>query len=98
MNLSIEQNVTGSDIIQWKSRYKYSPNLELLVNQFDNDTPGKSNDPENISSSKYYYIDKRHNIKIPRKNKSLSLFHINACSFNKNVDELKHLLSCTKEI
>ena len=36
------------------------------------------------------------NIKIPRKNKSLSLFHITACSLNKNFDDLQHLLSCTK--
>ena len=37
------------------------------------------------------------NIEIPHKNESLSLFHINACSFNKNFDELQHLLSCTKK-
>ena len=38
-----------------------------------------------------------HNIEIPHKNKSLSLFHINACSLNKNFDDLQHLLSCTKK-
>ena len=39
-----------------------------------------------------------HNIEIPHKNKSLSLFHINACacSLNKNFDDLQHLLNCTK--
>ena len=37
-----------------------------------------------------------HNIEIPHKDKSLSLFHINACSLNKNFDDLQHLLSCTK--
>ena len=37
-----------------------------------------------------------HNIEIPHKNKSLSLFHINVCSPNKNFDDLQHLLSCTK--
>ena len=37
-----------------------------------------------------------HIIEIPHKNKSLSLFYINACSLNKNFDELQHLLSCTK--
>ena len=31
------------------------------------------------------------------KNKSLSLFHINACSLNKNFDDLQHLLNCTKK-
>ena len=37
-----------------------------------------------------------HNIEIPHNNKSLSLFHINACSLNKHFDDLQHLLSCTK--
>ena len=36
-----------------------------------------------------------YNIKVPHKNKSLFLFHINTCFFNKNFDELQHLLSCT---
>ena len=36
------------------------------------------------------------NIEISNKNKSLSLFHINACSLNKNFDDLQHLLSRTK--
>ena len=38
-----------------------------------------------------------HNTEIPHNNKSLSLFHINACSLNKNFDDLQHLLSCTKK-
>ena len=38
-----------------------------------------------------------HNIEIPHNNKSLSPFHINACSLNKNFDDLQHLLSCTKK-
>ena len=38
-----------------------------------------------------------HNIEIPHNNKSLSLFHINACSLNKNFDDLQHLLSCTRK-
>ena len=33
------------------------PNLEVLVNQFNNATPENNNEPENISSSKYYDID-----------------------------------------
>ena len=39
-----------------------------------------------------------HNIEIPHKIKSLSLFHINTCSLNKNFDDLQHFLSCTKKI
>ena len=31
------------------------------------------------------------------KDNSLALFPINACSLNKNVDDLKHLLSCTNK-
>ena len=38
-----------------------------------------------------------HNIEIPHKNKSLSLFHINPCALNKNFDDLQHLLSCTQK-
>ena len=38
-----------------------------------------------------------HNIEIPHKNKSLSLFHINACSLNKNSDDPQHFLNCTKK-
>ena len=72
-------------------------NLELLVNQFNNATPENSNDPEKVCSSKYYDIEEMHNIQIPHKNKSLSLFHINACSLNKNFDDLQHLLNCTKK-
>ena len=75
---------------------KPSTNLELLVNQFNNATPENSNDPEKVCSSKYYDIEEMHNIKIPHKNKSLSLFHINACSINKHFDDLQHLLNCTK--
>ena len=75
---------------------KLSPNLELLINQFNNTIPENSNDPEKISSSKYYDIEEMHNIEIPYRNKSLSLSHINVCSLNKNFDDLQHLLSCTK--
>ena len=96
---------TDSNIIQWKDldndhasslSLKPSSNLELLVNKFSNATPENSNDREKISSSNYYDIEEMHNIEIPHNNKSLSLFHINACSLNKNFDDLQHLLSCTK--
>ena len=75
---------------------KPSSNLELLVNQFNNATPENNNDPEKTCSSKYYDSEEMGNIEAPHKNKSLSLFHINACSLNKNFDDLQHLLSCTK--
>ena len=70
---------------------KPTPNLELLVNEFNNATQENNNDPENISSSKYYDIDEMHNVGVPNKNKSLSPFHINACSLNQNFDDLQYL-------
>ena len=59
---------------------KSLPNLELLVNQFNNANPENNNEPKKISSSKHYDIDEMHNIKISKKNKSLSLF--NHCMFS----------------
>ena len=97
---------TDSNIIQWKELdndhdssllLKRSSNLELLVNQFNNANPENDNDPEKITSSKYYDIDEMYNIEIPCKNKLLSLFHIKACSLNKNFDDPQYLLSCTKK-
>ena len=41
---------------------KISSKLELLVNQFNNTIPGNANNPEKISSSKYYDIDEIYNI------------------------------------
>ena len=72
-------------------------NLELLVNQFNNATPENSIDIEKISSSKYHDNEEMHNIEMPHNNKLLSLFHTNACSLNKNFDDLQNLLSCTKK-
>ena len=34
------------------------------------------------------------NHKIPNKNKSLSIIHINSCSFNKSFEDLQHVRSC----
>ena len=95
-----------SNITQWKDlendsnsslSSKPSSKLEHLVNQFNNANPENGNDPEKTASSKYYDIDEMYSIKIPHKNKSLSLFNINTCSLNKNFDVLQHLLSCTQK-
>ena len=94
---------TNSSIMQWKRQKTAEisslilnpiPNLKLLANQLNNATPENNNNPENISSFKYYDIDETHNVEIHNKNKSLSLFHINACSLNQNFDDFQHLLSC----
>ena len=77
---------------------KTSKNLKLLVNQFNNNAfPEDSTDPENVVESQYYDTDQLQTMKIPSKDKPLALFHINACSLNKNFNELEHLLSCTNK-
>ena len=77
---------------------KPSENLKLLVNQFNNNaSPEDQTDPENVVQSKCYDTDELQTIKIPNKDMSLALFHINACSLNKDFYELKHLLSCTNK-
>ena len=70
-----------------------TPDLELLVNQFNYAATEHNYDPENISSSKYCVTDEVYNLH--NKNKSLPLFHKIACSLN-NFNDLEHLLSCTK--
>ena len=49
--------------------------LVIIKTSFVTQFPENSNNPEKVSSSKYYYIEEMHNIEIPHKNKSLSLFH-----------------------
>ena len=73
------------------------PNLELLFNQFNNSSPGQQNDPENVVNSRYFDIDQIQSLKFSEKEKSLSFFHINACSLNKNFDDLVYLLKCTNK-
>ena len=55
-------------------------NLKLLVNKFNNVSLEDNIDFENVIQSKIQ------NMKIPNKDKSLALIHINACSLNKNFD------------
>ena len=57
-------------------------------------SPEDITDPINAVQSKYYDTDELQTIKISNKDKSLALFHINACSLNKNFNELEHLVSC----
>ena len=85
--------------------------LVLLFNQFNNAIPDNNSDnnsennsennsdnnsdPENVVQSKYFDIDELQQLKIPNKEKSLSFFHINSCSLNKNFEELQNLLQST---
>ena len=78
-------------------RTKKQTELALLVNQLNNASPENNNDPENISSFKYHDIDEMYNVGVSNKNKSLCpIFHINACSHNKNFDNLQYILSSAK--
>ena len=72
--------------------------LALLYNQFNNTSHEKNNDPEKVVNSKFYDIDQIQTLKFPDKHKSLALFHIYACSLNKNFDDLNHLLKCTNTV
>ena len=80
---------------------KPSEHLKQLVNQSNNmpSSPDdiNSDDPESTVLSKYYDIEELQNLKITSKSRSLSFFHINACSPSKNVDDFQHLLSCTNK-
>ena len=58
----------------------------------------KNNDPTNVVNSKYYDIDQIQTLKFPYKHKYMVLSHINACSLNKNFDDLVHLRKCTNKI
>ena len=72
--------------------------LALLYNQLNNTSPEKNSDPENVVNFKFYDIDQIQTLKFPDKHKSLALLHINACSLNKNLDDLDHLLKCTNKV
>ena len=54
-------------------------------------------DSESVVKSKCYDIEKLQGLKISNKNKSLSLFYVNAYSLNKNFDDIQHFLSCTNK-
>ena len=77
---------------------KPSSDLSLLFNQFNNSSPEQKIDPENVVNSNYYDIDQLQTLKFLEKSKPLSLYHINACSLNKNFDDLQHLLKCTNKV
>ena len=70
------------------------PNLALLINQFNNTSPEQNVDPENVVNSRYFDIDEMQALKLHDKK---TPFHINACSLNKNFDDLEYLLKCTNK-
>ena len=72
------------------------PNLKLLFNQF-NELTAESNkkSPENFINCRNLDIDEIQKMKIEPN--SLSLFHINSCSLNKNFEDLEYLLKATNK-
>ena len=82
-------NIEGSLLL------KLSENIKLLVNQLTIMVFQKIT----LTLKRLFNldIDELQTMKIPNKDKSLALFHINACSLNKNFNELEHLLSCTNK-
>ena len=75
---------------------KQPANLSQLFNQFNNTNENHINkDPDNAVKCRYYDIEEIQTLKIPNKSKSLSAFHIDACSLSKNFDDLEHLLKTT---
>ena len=71
-------------------------NLSLLFNQFNSlsdETNLHNDDIDKINNCKYYDVEQVQTLKIPKN--SLKMFHINACSLNKNFDDLEYLLKST---
>ena len=56
-----------------------------------------NDDPDNVVNSEYNSINQIQSLKIANKSKSLCMFHINACSLNKNFADLEYLLKCTNK-
>ena len=71
--------------------------MALLFNKFNNSSPKQQIDPENVVNSTYFDIDQIQSLKFSQKQKSLSFFDIDACSLNKNFDDLVYLLKCTNK-
>ena len=57
----------------------------------------QQNDLENVANSTHFETDQIQSLKFSQKEKSLSFFHINTCSLNKNFDDPVYLLKCTNE-
>ena len=71
-------------------------NLKLLFNQFNELTAESNNkNPENFLNCRNLDIDEIQKMKIEPN--SLSLFHINCCSLNKNFEDLEYLLKPTNK-
>ena len=93
LSLSLSQGTKSGNDNESLLSLKPPSDLALLYNHLNNTSAEKNNDPVNVVNSKYYDIDQIQTSTFPNKHKSLGLFHINACSLNKNFDDLDHLSS-----
>ena len=66
--------------------------MALLFNQFNNSSLEQQIDPKNVVN-----IGQIQSSKFPQKEKSVSFFHINACSLNKDFDHLVYLSKYTNK-
>ena len=72
------------------------PNFKLLFRQFSDLTvESNKTNRENFIKCENLDIDEIQKMKVEPN--SLSLFHINFCSFNKNLEDLEHLLKATNK-
>ena len=77
-------------------QYLPPQNLSLLLNQFNSlsdETNLNDDDVDKINNCKYYDVEQVQTLKIHKN--SLKIFHINACSINKNFDDIEFLLKFT---
>lgn len=78
LHQSLSQATNSDNDEESSLSLKPPSHLALLYNQLNNTSSENNNDLENIVNSKYYGIEQIQNLEFPDKQKSLSLFHINA--------------------
>ena len=86
--------ITSSETKNLNSSLHLNPPASSF-DQFNNAIPENRSDPEIVIQSKNYDIDELQKSKIPNKENSLSLLHINSCSLYKHFEELQNLLQST---
>ena len=71
-------------------------NFSHLFNEVNSFSFDINNTTENVINSNYDDIDQLQTLKEFTEKSSLSLFHLNTCSFSKNMDDIEHLIQSTK--
>ena len=78
------------------STLKPPKNLCHLFNELNNFSSQQNKNTENIISCRYFDIEEIHSLSNVNYKNAVSLFHINTCSFSKNIEEIEYLLDKTK--